>query len=226
MVSISDKKTPIKVDVFPKNDKEWWEDYTPCEDYLKQVSFIASIGTGFALSASVALAGSSTFQGRTDNTTIALIASTSQIFAWGGSAYAVALVASIIGILTTEVKAVVVVLQVTTEQKNEPWDNNYTCGAVILYWLLATASLGFTVAGTVLTGIGLNILAGGSGTMLQWSLFVVGFPMCLLGLILYCYANKIMGFDPTPLIKKKMGFEKDQREASTMTNRMWNTLDQ
>jgi hypothetical protein len=158
-----EKKPHSDVHVVKEPDKEWWEDYTPCEDYLKQVSFIASIGTGFTLSASLALACASTFQGRADNSTIALVTNTAQIFAWGGSAYAVALVASIIGILATEVKAVVVVLQMTKETKRNR--NIFSLCAIFVFWLLASVSLGFTIAGTALTAVGLNTLAGGSGTI-------------------------------------------------------------
>jgi hypothetical protein len=181
----STKEKPDKLDaqmtvkVVDGPDKEWWEDYTPCEDSLKQISFIASIGTGFTLSASVTLACSSTFKGATDNSTIALVSSTAEIFAWGGSAYAVALVASMIGILTVEFKSVVKVLQ--KPKKEHPKAPHWTF--FILYVLLAVVSLGFTAAGTALTGIGLNTLAGGSGTMLQWSLLAVGLPMIVLAIV-------------------------------------------
>jgi hypothetical protein len=202
-------KGVVKVNVVHQPNKEWWEDYTPCEDYLKQISFIASIGTGFTLSASVTLAGSSTFKGATDSATIASVATTAQIFAWGGSAYAVALITAIIGILVTELKSVVELLQRPRKSHKAQSSriNQLTNGTVakkkelskgvsrethanykdclhsvffVAYILLAVFSLGFTAAGTALTGIGLNTLAGGSGTVLQWSLLAVGFPMIVL----------------------------------------------
>jgi hypothetical protein len=186
---------------------DWWEGNIPWKDCLGQVAFVASIGIGFALSASVTLACSSSFQGRTDNTTIAMLTSTSQIFAWGASAFGVALIASITGMLMTQTGSLVLALQSNDAKEKEIFPNKEAkeklgccpctgkcyekqcyipcIGACIrtAFAGLAIVSLGSIVAGTALTGVGLNTMAGGSGTMLEWALLVVGFPMAVVTLV-------------------------------------------
>lgn len=95
----SDNKTPLDVNVVKEPDKEWWKGNIPGKDCLGQVSFVASIRIAFTLSASVTLVCSSSFHGRTDNTTTALLTSTSQIFTWAASTYGIALIASVTGVM-------------------------------------------------------------------------------------------------------------------------------
>ena len=91
----------------------------PGKGFNTMVSFTASIGIGFTLSASISLAVSSTFQGRTDDTAVALLTNASKIFAWGASAYGVALIASVVGIIVMETKSIVVLLQEVTSSSSK-----------------------------------------------------------------------------------------------------------
>ena len=180
MASNEEEKPPAKT----KPYKNWTDGLVPWKDYHAAVSFIASIGIGFTLSASVTLACSSTFQGRGDNTTIASLTAISKILAWGASAYGLALIVSIV---TTLLITDLYVVYVLHEESNN-----------IIVWTVKTAfaisaliSVGSVIAGIALTGIGLNTIANGSGSMLQWSILAVGLPGIVVALLARFHNNRL-----------------------------------
>lgn len=124
------------------------------------------------------------------------VTSASQIFAWGASAYAVALFASMAVILMTQIDVIVMVLQ-------ERVHNLITGISFFACILLGIISTVFVCAGTVLTGIGLNTLAGGAGTMLLWALLVIGLPTLLLWLLAWLYITEKFRSKPQDLTIKR-----------------------
>lgn len=151
------------------------------QTFISLISIVTQLGMGISIGASLSLASSSSFMGRSDDTTMADVQHSSQKFVWSAAVFGMSLAVSSATQMFMSAPGIAAMLGRDTTTSSQ--------FARRIVGVAAWMSLGLVVSSLALIGEGVKLVNSRAGEMLQWSLLGIA----LLGIILWSFLYCIKG---------------------------------